>query len=269
MLTHCILILFLSSIVIGVGIVGITVLVKSRESSKFNRDQIIILTLFIFHTLFAIIQIPVTSLRCFSENSLFSYLEPFRSYIASIQVICTISISIERYLTVFAPFWYERQKIKFTPAYLYFSFANNALLIGLSVKYPEILKGTAITIFIGSIIIALVNFKIYRIISGHLCKIAATTVPRDQIDKKKEEVALKKKESKAFIVNLSIVLTYIVTWIPYQILTFIMEDKERERNLHFLNAEVVVLFNPLMDIPVYILVSKKRRQILVNLFQLK
>ena len=267
MWAQCILILLLSFVVIGLGIIGIKVLIKCRENGKFNRDQKIVLTLFIFHAFFGMIQIPVNILRLLSKCSVFFVLEPFRSYTASVQINCTLGLSIERYLTVFAPYWYERQTFKFTPAYLYFCFVNNTLWIGLSVKYPDILRVAAIIIILGSIIIAVVNFKIYRDISGHLSKIAATTVPSDQISKKKEQLVLKKKEAKAFIINLLIVLTYIVTWIPYQVLTFIMDDIDRERGVHFLNAEVVVLFNPIMDIPVYVFVAKNRRRILINLFR--
>eukprot|EP00111_Clytia_hemisphaerica_P000680 TCONS_00002007-protein len=123
-------------------------------------------------------------------------------------------------------------------------------------------------VFFGAFVVALGNIKVYTTVRKQLRKIAATTVYRRQsMERSKELSSMKKKQMRSLLICTFISCSYIAFWVPFHIVLFIYDYELGSGEPAITYAQVFGSFNALIDVCIYILLSKERRLVFLNTFK--
>ena len=213
---ECCLIVVLNS-------VAASVLYRIRKRLA-SFDLILFLSLLVAH-IFSGISSALFSLFFISTDQSEPYIftaDVIRHFCIASEIMFTINISIDRLVSVQAPFIYQRLRTK----HFIVPIAVGIMLAGIFVTltYTTSIGYTFgyIVASVGFLWILISNTLLYRSVRRHLKVIKSTIVDRSKIQETQRKTSMKQREMKSLKICILISISFLSTWYPLSTYRFIV-----------------------------------------------
>lgn len=255
------------------NLLAIYVLLPSLKSSQNSINSFgklngfFLETLFVAHAASCINGLPAMVVYIYNGARINPYIRTslvMNEFIFIVEVLTTITLSIDRYIAIRKPFMYQ----KFTKKHGYLVVSMIFFLSILHTIPAFLFKTTYIAIssliIIGCIAICICNYRLFKEVKQQCKQISATIVHRDQ----KSELELKNKINlrllKSLKMCLVIVLTFLMLWMPYLVILVLTKKKITNDFLYKL-MELIANLNGIFDVLTFFMFRSQARQMILEL----
>ena len=238
---------------------------QTRKRQKITLNQQLIIALYLSHIGLGTTRLVIKTLLQYAP-ACETFIMIFRIAqftISSLEIGFTVTISIERFVTVRYPLNFEKNKKVYRRCYLIIP-----LILSLTTSMTVlVLPRNIIWIMawilslLGAVAIFTSNTLLYRIVQQHNKDIATITV-QNPVAMQKEDLRRKKRQMRSFNICVLITTSYVSLWIPY--LTFSMFRVGRAIQLWAI-LDFLAYLNPLLDVLIYLAWTKNTRKVVKHI----
>ena len=247
----------------------LTTFVITIIASKFERraKNIFLLALFISHLSYNLLMITYWVLY-WLHIKFPDFMIQLQALFISNQMCYTMMMSIDRYLAVRYPFWYDNLSI----GYIYKCIGVIALLcvvftIITYLSNVAYILGTVILLF-GSTILASINIILYQTVKKHFKSIQSLSVHETPSAAIGEEEKLKKQRLRSLKMCSVIVCSFVFLWTPFIACVFGFNNKTISPTW-FYSAKFLAHFNPVCDFVVLVVFNREMKDSIQKYFTRK
>lgn len=244
---------------------------KRSQSGKNNfgkLNSIFLLTLFVAHAASCINGLPAMVVYIYNGARTNPYIRSslvMNELIFIIEVLTTITLSIDRYLAIRKPFLYQNLIKK----HAYFTISM-ILFLGILHTIPAFLFETtyiaiSFLIIIGCIAICICNYRLFKEVKQQCKQISTTVVHRDNETKLEMKNKINMRLLKSLKMCLVIVLTFLMLWMPYLVIVVLTKKKIIKYFLYKM-MELIANLNGIFDALTFFMFRSQARTIILKLF---
>lgn len=258
------LVLFCEScLIVILNLIAASVLYKIRKRLA-SFDLILFLSLLVAHisggissALFSIFSISTDQ----SEPYIFAS-DVIRHFCIASEIMFTINISIERLVSIQAPYIYQRLRTK----HFIVPIAVGLILSGVFVTltYLTSIGYTFgfIVASIGFVWILVSSTILYRSVRKHLKAIESTLVDRSKIQETQRKTGMKRREMKSLKICISISISFLSTWYPLSVYRFVTHFQNTLGKFVWQDSmfEIFAMTNAIWDVAILYYLNRHFRE---------
>ena len=246
--------------------VSAAILILTTKSLRAIINNIILALLFGSHIATSSCIIVITSTyRKYPQ--IVQRLQEVRDLFSAFEVGFTIFLSLERYIAIQKPFLYSKLSARHF-------FISLLTIFCLSIGF-FIWRHFSLTAYIfgmifttcGCVFICYACASSYRTIKTQCRKISATIVTKSNEQKVKRKTNMRKLQVRSLKICFWIALTYLLTWVPLSIYTFVNNFRREKLPLTYTNLAIMFGYsNGIMDVLIFLYVNNTAKQRLCGIF---
>lgn len=239
-----------------------------NEKKSFGKlNGIFLLTLFAAHAVSCINGLPAMAVYIYNGTRINPYTRSslvMNEFIFIVEVLTTITLSIDRYLAIKKPFMYQNLTEKH--AYLTISVI---LFLGVLHTIPAFLFETTYVaisslIIIGCIAICICNYRLFAEVKQQCKQISTTIVHRDHETELQMKSKINMRLLKSLKMCLVFVLTFLMLWMPFLVIV-VLTKKKIMNNLIYKMMQLIAILNGIFDPLTFFVFRRKARKMILKL----
>ena len=264
-----------------VNSIALTVSLKSKSAGEVFFSNLVFIFLFASHVFCGIlnicvgvveydsIRIPGNNISDLDGNVTKNAIHMSRDLLGGFEVIFTILISMERYVAIRKPIYYNNLNAKHG---VFAIVCAISIPIGFTMwrafSASAFLVVSGVT-FIGAIAVTVTNIALYQSIKRHCLHISRNMVASSlEIGIQRQKLELEQRKLKGLMICVLISATFLISWFPVGI-KFMVKFLLRINKQRFywdVVFSILVFSNSFWDVFIYFYNKKSARQILRNMF---
>ena len=266
----------------------VSVYILSRWSSSSMKEQgvpqqtaaklshVFLVTLFVSHTVSCLNGIPA---EIFINQDKRKFDEQFRlvqdiffvthELIFICEVLTTIAISIDRYVAIRKPFYYQtltRKNAYYVVMTIVFIATTHSISAFI---FDTTYTAISFLVVLGCFAICVCNYRLFREVKRQCILTISNVVSEDLTKKRQIKRRIKLRQLRSLRMCLVIVVTFMVLWIPY-LVVFILSRirKELFSDHYFLlkMVEMLAILNGIVDVLTFFIMKRQARKMFVKIF---
>ena len=240
------------------------VCVVVQLNRKFNN--ILIGLLFLSHIWAGLLNILSTVFEVEGKMDIHLLMVTFLYFFTAVEVGFTITISLERYISIRKPFLYEKlTKIHGTCAIAAAPLGGGVFILCRHFSTTAYLVGFSM-IIIGAVIVTVSNIYLYGSVKRQCTRIKSLTKANSRQEEMVKKSYVTKRRLKSLKICLLISVSYIFTWVPLAVYMLLL--KTNSGVVLTLFPDVLAYSNGIWDVVIFFYLNKTARRHLSKMLRL-
>ena len=258
------------SLLILVNSIAVITILSSKKLRR-PFGNILLALLFIAHVICGILSVFFGIMEIgYRGHTMISTGLIIRDFFAGYEVIFTISMSVERFVAVNNPMFYDLLSKKHAIAFVVVVSSLPVVFVTWRVLSNAAFVAVFVVTFIGSVIITICNMYLYRSIKRHCHDISSKVVANSQVEELEKKLLIEKRKMKGLRTCVLISATYTICWVPIGLKFFIKFMLGIEKRAYWdAIFTFVAYFNGFQDVLIFFYIKKTARLQLKSLFYCK